>query len=162
MKNLILITVLFTFTSVSSNASLDPRIKALGTMALYGTAGGALLGTASLAFGSGGRSVAKGASLGLYAGIVFGSYVVISHALKQRRMNNPKRDGDYYPDSENSYEEEGPSSLFGSIKGVKGQEWSARNELQEYREFAISDNRLNNTDRNKRLDFFLPVINMQF
>lgn len=166
MKNLILI-VLFTLTTTSGHANLDPRVKALGTMALYGTAGGALLGTASLAFGTSGRSVAKGASLGLYAGIIFGSYVVISHAVKQRRINNPDMYDNYYPDSDSSYEDEGPTSLFGSgsderLLLKKGQKWSAKSELQDYREFAVSDHNIVNTDRNRRLDFFLPVVNMQF
>jgi len=46
----------------------------------YGTAAGALLGVASLAFtddpGSKMNNIARGASLGLYAGIGFGLYVV--------------------------------------------------------------------------------------
>ena len=167
MRNLILVTVLFTFSSLGCHAKMDPRVKALGTMALYGTVGGALLGTASLAFDSNGRSVAKGASLGLYTGIIFGSYVVISHALKQRRMNNPTQDENYYPDSDSSYEDQGPTSLFGAPESrlplqKKGQMWSAVRELSDYREFSVSQNNIVNTDRNRRLDFFLPVINMQF
>lgn len=94
--------------SFSANAQqgegLDPRIKAIGTMALYGTVGGTLLGTASLAFGTGGRSIAKGASLGLYAGLLFGGYVVISHAMRKHKAANPSAKDNYYPDTASPYE----------------------------------------------------------
>ena len=77
-------------------------------MALYGTVGGALLGTASLAFGTSGRSIAKGASLGLYAGLLFGGYVVVSHAMNKKKAEAPAPpQQDYYPDEEEGeYDEE--------------------------------------------------------
>lgn len=59
------------------------KAKAFLTIAGYGTAGGALLGLASMAFGNSSRSVAQGASLGLYAGLIFGTYVLVSHHQKQ-------------------------------------------------------------------------------
>lgn len=81
---------------------MDPKVKVVATTALYGTVGGALLGTASLAFGTGGRSVAIGSSLGLYAGLLFGSYVVVTHQMKQRGyydQEGPVRD-DFYPEAD--------------------------------------------------------------
>ena len=101
MKKLIL-TLLFTFAILqpSAQAEMDPRAKALGTMALYGTIGGALLGTAALAFDAPGRSVAVGASLGLYTGLIFGGYVVGSHYMKKKKYSQPQ-DG-YYPDTQDS------------------------------------------------------------
>jgi hypothetical protein len=81
-------------------ADMDPRAKALGAMALYGTVGGALLGTASLAFGTKGRSVAIGASLGLYAGLIFGTYVIASHQMKKNGYYDQSTP--YYPDSGNT------------------------------------------------------------
>lgn len=108
MKKAIIISLtLFLFTGSITNArasNFDPRIKALGIMALYGTVGGALLGTASLAFGTSGRSIAKGASLGLYAGLLFGGYVVISHAMNKRKAEAPPSppQQDYYPEAEES------------------------------------------------------------
>lgn len=75
--------------------AMDPRAKAVLTMAAYGTAGGALLGTASLAFGAKGRAVAIGASLGLYAGLIFGTYIVVNH-----RMQHYRYDENYYPDTD--------------------------------------------------------------
>ena len=105
MKKLIIATfVCFTllFSSVS-NASLDPKLKMVVTMAGYGVVGGALLGTASMAFGSGGRSIAKGASLGLYAGIIFGSYIILNYEMKKRGYGVESK-GDYYPESSGPYE----------------------------------------------------------
>jgi hypothetical protein len=88
-------------------AQVDPRGKMVGMMALYGTVGGTLLGTASLAFGTEGRSVAKGASIGLYAGLLFGAFVVTSHHMKQQALENPEAQENYYPDAETPYGEEG-------------------------------------------------------
>ncbi len=108
MRSKIIIPVLFVFLMVvlpsKAQAQMDPRVKAVGTMALYGTVGGLLLGTASLAFGTDGRSVAQGASLGLYAGLLFGGYVVSSHYLQRQREQNPVPQDNYYPDSESPYE----------------------------------------------------------
>ena len=59
--------------------AMDPKGKAFMIICTYGTVGGALLGFATMAFGTNSRAIAQGASLGLYAGIAFGSYVVSSH-----------------------------------------------------------------------------------
>ncbi len=83
-------------------AQIDPRVKAVAVMALYGTVGGFLLGTASLAFHKDGRSISRGASLGLYAGLLFGGYVVGSHYLaRQRGLQGPNLSGqeDIAPDA---------------------------------------------------------------
>ncbi len=81
---------------------MDPKIKALGSMALYGTIGGILLGTASLAFGAESRAIAKGASLGLYAGLLFGGYVVLGHALR-RKNRRPEYIDDYPEGADSTY-----------------------------------------------------------
>lgn len=75
------IILCFLFIALSS-----PLLKAADSMntfltsCAYGTAGGAVLGLASLAFSEdpGGKvsSVAKGASLGLYFGIAMGFYLI--------------------------------------------------------------------------------------
>lgn len=77
------------------------------TIVGYGTAGGALLGAASMAFGTSTRAVAQGASLGLYAGIIFGTYVLVSHHNKRygsyEDANSPYQDSrDIYGDEYNS------------------------------------------------------------
>jgi len=93
----------------TAQAQMDSRLKALGTMALYGTVGGALLGTASLAFGTSGRAPAVGASLGLYAGILFGTYVVASHYYKRNYRPSPQEN--YYPEANSPYEED-PNNVY--------------------------------------------------
>ena len=66
LKGFVLLLSIFGVLSlapVEEAKALDPRIKAIGTMAVYGTAGGLLLGVASYAFDSPGRSWAIGASV---------------------------------------------------------------------------------------------------
>ena len=105
-KYFIALTVTFTLLfSPSSHAQVDPRLKMMATMAGYGVVGGALLGTATLAFGAGGRSIAKGASLGLYAGLIFGGYILVNYELKKRGYGQEQK-GDYYPEGSSPYEEE--------------------------------------------------------
>jgi hypothetical protein len=81
-----LLVVLFTLTFVSpreARAEVPVKAKAFLTIVAYGTAGGAILGAASTAFGTSTRAIAQGASLGLYAGIIFGTYVLVSHHNKR-------------------------------------------------------------------------------
>ncbi len=82
----LLLAVVFTSSLVlapSAKAEIPVRAKAFMTIAAYGTAGGALVGAASMAFGGTSRNIAQGASLGLYAGIIFGAYVLVSHHNKR-------------------------------------------------------------------------------
>lgn len=80
------LVVLFTLVMVKPNearAEMPVKAKAFLTICGYGAAGGALLGAASTAFGTSTRAIAQGASLGLYAGIIFGTYVLVSHHNKR-------------------------------------------------------------------------------
>jgi len=104
-KLFIALTVSFSLLFSSASYALDPKLKMMATMAGYGVVGGALLGTATLAFGAGGRSVAKGASLGLYAGLLFGGYILLNYELKKRGYGQESK-GDYYPESSSPYEDE--------------------------------------------------------
>lgn len=81
MKKVLLVLILFTaiVTPTKKAHALDPKGKAFLIICTYGTVGGALLGFASMAFGTNSRAIAQGASLGLYAGIAFGSYVLATH-----------------------------------------------------------------------------------
>jgi len=88
---LVLLVTVAVIKPQTARAELPVKAQAFLTMAGYGTAGGALLGLASMAFGNSSRSVAQGASLGLYAGLIFGAYVLVSHHQKQL--------GDYEDDS---------------------------------------------------------------
>jgi len=105
-KILISLSLCFSLLFSSSAFALDPKIKVLGTMAGYGVVGGALLGTASMAFEAGPRAIARGASLGLYAGLLFGGYVILSYEMKKRGYGNESQQQDYYPDSRSPYEDQ--------------------------------------------------------
>ena len=76
-----------------AQAEIPPKAKAFLVVTGYGTVGGALLGFASMAFGTNSRAIAQGASLGLYAGIIFGTYVLVSH---HRAMNPAPQDYNPY------------------------------------------------------------------
>lgn len=105
-KIFITISVCFTILLSSSAFALDPKIKIMGTMAGYGVVGGALLGTASMAFNAEPRAIAKGASIGLYAGLLFGAYIIVSYEMKKRGYGNEQQPQDYYPDSRSQYEDQ--------------------------------------------------------
>jgi hypothetical protein len=107
MKKIYIIIICSVFLTNFSFAT-DSKLKVVGTMSAYGVVGGALLGTASMAFGSDSRSIAKGASLGLYAGLIFGSYVVLSYEMRKRGYSESRED--FYPDSKSQYED-GQSNL---------------------------------------------------
>lgn len=81
MKKVLLVLLVLTFISLPTQKAhaMSAKGKAFLIMCTYGTVGGALLGFASMAFGTNSRAIAQGASLGLYAGIGFGSYVIASH-----------------------------------------------------------------------------------
>jgi hypothetical protein len=88
----------------TAHAQMPAKAKAILTMAGYGVAGGALLGFATMAFGNTSRAVAKGASLGLYAGLIFGAYVLISHHQKQ--VGSYQDDASPYQESSDVYGDE--------------------------------------------------------
>ncbi len=69
----------YSASNTSTAPLLSPETKAFLIICGYGTVGGALLGVASMAFGGKAINIAKGASVGLYSGILFGAYVIYSH-----------------------------------------------------------------------------------
>ncbi len=138
----LIVVVMFLITSVGVKRAhaINPRVKILATMATYGTAGGALLGAASMAFKSNGRAVFQGASIGLWAGLLFGSYIVITHAVKTSQSSSPvpQDEGDYYPDEEGPYED-GEEDDIGPYEG-ESPEARNRNPVLFDSEFIVSDN----------------------
>ncbi|MBA2403875.1 MAG: hypothetical protein H0V66_03815, partial [Bdellovibrionales bacterium] len=88
----------------TAQAEMPAKAKAILTMAAYGTAGGALLGFATMAFGNSSRAVAQGASLGLYAGLIFGAYVLVSH--HQKTVGSYEDDSSPYKNSSDVYGDE--------------------------------------------------------
>jgi hypothetical protein len=102
-----LIAVLFTLSMIRPNearAEVPAKAKAFLTIVGYGTAAGALLGAASTAFGTSSRAIAQGASLGLYAGILFGTYVLVSHHNK--RYGSYNDNSSPYQESSDIYSDE--------------------------------------------------------
>jgi hypothetical protein len=91
-KKLAVLFLVFSLTLVTTQNSyaqddksvMTPKLKAFLIVSAYGTALGALLGVASLAFDAKERAIAQGASLGLYAGIIFGIYIVTQHGKKNQ------------------------------------------------------------------------------
>lgn len=163
---LFILAIVFAFSGIGSvRAQMDPRIKALGMMALYGTVGGALLGTASLAFGTDGRSVAKGASLGLYAGIIFGSYIVISHAYAKHQRENPQAQENYYPGVQSPYEKLDGQGGYGEEGSAEpgGYYWQPQTELiqQAIREEA-NEYEWGLKTKKAPVQFYLPIFNYSF
>lgn len=150
--------VIFTLLSPRAEA-LDAKMTALAKMASYGTIGGVLLGTASLAFGTGGRSVVKGASIGLYTGILFGSYVVISHRMKRNRANNtaPEQDNYYSDTSDSPYEDDQESGSDDYSDERDNERWQPEWGLD-----TTGLDRLMNKPKSFGPTFYIPVVNYQF
>lgn len=96
----------------SAHAEIPARAKAFLTICAYGAGGGALLGAASTAFGTSSRAIPQGASLGLYAGIIFGTYVLVSH--HQRRYGRYEDSTSPYKDSDDIYGEDYDNNEGGS------------------------------------------------
>ena len=169
-STIIILTLAITFiVSPMKVHAMDARAKALGSMALYGTVGGALLGAASLAFGTNGRAVAQGASLGLYGGIIFGSYVVISHSMKKNRYNAPRNtpvNNNYYPDDVGTpYNGTAPATGTGSDEDS----WSFYNRMDIMKEYSMdfgldmkSLERLQTKKGPESPVFFMNLVNYQF
>lgn len=88
----------------TARAEMPAKAKAFLTIAGYGTGGGALLGLATMAFGNSSRAVAQGASLGLYAGLLFGAYVLVAHHQKQ--VGNYDDNSSPYQESTDIYSDE--------------------------------------------------------
>ena len=115
----------------------DAKSRALGSMALYGTIGGALLGTATLAFGNGARAIAQGASLGLYAGLIFGTYVVLSHGFQRE------------------YDDE-----YGHFFQEKGKEFLVNGHQQAFS--TLYDPRKKAQKNNKGWGFYVPILALSY
>jgi hypothetical protein len=110
----VLLLALTVVVPQKAHAEMPAKAKAFLTIAGYGAGGGAILGAASTAFGTSSRAIAQGASLGLYAGILFGTYVLVSHHNKRYGSYDDKSSpyqessdiyGDEYREDEGGSEE---------------------------------------------------------
>lgn len=132
MRKFISGVLVFTFlilgTASQAQAEIPARAKAALTIIGYGTAGGALVGAATMAFGTSTRAVAQGASLGLYAGILFSAYVLFSHQNRNRgsydRDNTIYREsndiyGDEYNSEDGGGDDSGQSGFFNRFESMR-------------------------------------------
>jgi hypothetical protein len=151
-KFIVCFVLALSFATYSRPAmALDAKVKVLASTSVYGAAGGALLGFASMAFGTTASSIAKGASLGLYAGILFGSYVVVSHYYR------PQYEAPY-EDSESPYES-GDGAPYDSKKGGSSADEQAP-QLHE-RAFQINQMKLNYKSH-QAPPIYLDLIRLEF
>ncbi len=122
-----LLIFLFVFTSLSlqneARAQMDPKLKAFLIVSGYGAGLGALLGVASLAFDAKERAVAQGASLGLYAGIIFGIYILSTYGKPKAPEPGTYQDGitpyqnEDIPPPDDPYSDDAGGSFFDSAAG---------------------------------------------
>lgn len=164
-KRFLLIFLSLIFISHQARADMDPKVKALGAMAVYGTLGGALLGTASLAFGAEPRAIAKGASLGLYAGLLFGGYVVTSHILRNRNKGpvGPQNPYSYPEGEENPYnippDAYGPSPYYNDIPYAQR---SQAGLIEHNLNMKVLRSGLLHQKRPDINLYYLPILNLSF
>jgi len=83
----LMLSIFITSAQFNQARAMEPKLKAFLIVSGYGAGGGALLGLASMAFGAKARAIAQGASLGLYAGMLFGGYAILSYKY---RLNAPR------------------------------------------------------------------------
>jgi hypothetical protein len=116
----LLVLVLFTILTVFKPAQAEPTKEFLRSCT-YGVLAGTLVGAASLAFtdqpGENLRNIARGASIGLYTGILLGLYVVyVIPSQLEAEQEIPAEElppevpaggegGEVYPDEEGYYED---------------------------------------------------------
>jgi hypothetical protein len=140
-------------------AELDPKVKAVTTLALYGTVGGALLGAATMAYGTSSRAIFKGASLGLYAGLLFGGYVALSHHYQQK----DNRPSESYPEDAGGPYQEGDSGGGMDYSDSGDRRWHPSEEGREW----FESHRTLFFDKGKRESgrypaFSIPLFQHQF
>ncbi len=161
LNHILALSFLFVLVApIDARAEMDPRAKALASMSLYGVIGGTLLGVAVQAFDvsdSLGRSMAKGASLGLYTGILFGSYVVLSHYYRTKALSQPPSD-----DPDNYYPEEGGSPYESGGGGGYDQRWRSDWDMEDLK---VNDFKLKSIQKGTQKEspvFYLNLMNIRF
>jgi len=165
LKNRLTIICILLLSIYSSNVksiSADPRLKAVGTMAAYGTIGGALLGTAALAFESSSRSPFVGASLGLYAGMIFGGYVVSTHYMSKNRSDDLSPDSEYYPETSESPYESPFSNPFSSGSDDEDPNEDKPDMLQRWDPTWGRNQKSYNRSKKFYPTYYLPLLHVNF
>lgn len=182
MKKLLLIAALIcSFVYPQKSHAIDTKGKAFLIICTYGTVGGALLGFASMAFGTNSRAIAQGASLGLYAGIAFGSYVIASHNRGQDEFVDPSYQqpqspppgfgqggfgqpaGGFGAPPPMQDDMQGGGAGFGAPEEESGGGGFFGQRVQEINDDLFYNYRLkNNKGRGLSLPIYVPILNVQF
>lgn len=90
-----------------------------------------------MAFGSSSRAIAQGASIGLYAGIIFGTYVLVSHHNK--RYGYYDDDSSPYRESNDIYGDDYRSDEGGGSEGKTRGGFFDRFEVMQERLHGLGD-----------------------
>ncbi|MBT3983126.1 MAG: hypothetical protein HOE90_17365 [Bacteriovoracaceae bacterium] len=149
--------------SVPKAHAIPQKATALLTMCAYGTVGGALLGVASLAFGAKPIAVAQGASIGLWAGLAFGSFVILSHHYDFSKADDPKEDpyydGPEYEGGSSPYEGAGAVEVdtYGGGELHNSFDWShiASKKIGKSLDFTLDNGRVS-------MPIYINLINLSF
>lgn len=168
-KILPLFLFIFLFTvPVERAQALDPKVKAFAIITTYGTVGGALLGFASLAFQDNSRVIAQGASLGLYAGIAFGTYVITSHRNSRNRTyqdpyQDPVRDDNPPPGYDSGFGDEGGGGFGAPIprEEDRGGFFGSGQRTLEVRQDSYQDFK-HKKGRGRSLPFYMNLMSLRF
>ncbi len=154
----IFISVFFVSSLQNRAYALNPKVKVLLSTGSYGLIGGTLLGTATLAFGSESRAIAQGASIGLWTGLLFGSYIILSHMITIDRSygNSPYGGNSPY---ENDDQSGGSNEVDGA--GNPLERWNPYAEMKEYQAERGWASRLPQQPAS-RAKFYLNVLNVSF
>ena len=141
MKHIHVLRILVITMTLFFILKTEARGQETGSMATiiltvtgYGAGAGALVGLASLAFGSEIKAVAQGASLGLYLGLLFGGYIVISHHYQFPGEQRQIMGGPYSRDFASIDQQDIAGEVLGfshhhaimdalAVKGSRGQRW---------------------------------------
>ena len=92
-RKFLLLISLFCFSATSAHA-LDKKVALMFKTAGYGAAAGLLVGAATWTMGGPSRNALIGTSLGLYAGIILGTYILITQDDGPKaKSGNPWRPG---------------------------------------------------------------------
>jgi predicted permease len=163
VASITLVFMLSSFLFSSTSHAMNPKAKAFLVLTTYGTAGGGLLGLASMAFGEDSIAVARGASLGLYMGMLFGGYVILSHKYKKKpgQIEAPKEDE--YQDPYTPYGEDGGEEDEGYDSFFSSPQRSMEYEENKRRDSAIFESSLRQKKGGSSSPpIYMNLINMRF
>ena len=164
MKKLVLSLFLFMaiLTPYNKAQAMDPKAKAFMIMCTYGTVGGALLGFASMAFGTNSRAIAQGASLGLYAGIAFGAFVITSHGQKSDPYLEQQEPPPGFDQPPGGFGQQPFDNGYGAPQDDNGGGFFGGNRVEQIHTEMLEYRMKNKKSRDFSLPIYMNLVNYQF